>query len=87
MANNLSVNIVSPSGEIFSGEAKSVQVPGEIGQMTILPKHAAILSTLVNGEISVTTDDDNITDFEINSGFIENSNDKLTIIIEKLANE
>ena len=37
MANNLSVNIVSPSGEIFSGEAKSVQVPGEIGQMTILP--------------------------------------------------
>ena len=55
--------------------------------MTILPKHAAILSTLVNGKISVTTDDDNITDFEINSGFIENSNDKLTIIIEKLANE
>ena len=62
-------------------------MPGEIGQMTILPKHAAILSTLVNGKISVTTDDDNITDFEINSGFIENSNDKLTIIIEKLANE
>ena len=87
MANNLSVNIVSPSGEIFSGAANSVQVPGEIGQMTILPKHAAILSTLVNGKISVTTDDDNITDFEINSGFIENSNDKLTIIIEKLANE
>ena len=46
MANSLNVNIVSPSGEIFSGEADSVLVPGSLGQMTILPKHAAILSSL-----------------------------------------
>ena len=42
MANSINVNIVSPSGEIFSGEADSVLVPGSLGQMTILPKHAAI---------------------------------------------
>ena len=86
MANNLNVNIVSPSGEVFSGEAKSVQLPGSLGQMTILPNHAAILSTLNKGKISVTNEIDKVTDFEIDSGFIENSNDALTIIIEKLAN-
>ena len=86
MANNLNVNIVSPSGEVFSGEAKSVQVPGSLGQMTILPSPAAILSTLNKGKISVTNEIDKVTDFEIDSGFIENSNDTLTIIIEKLAN-
>ena len=86
VANNLNVNIVSPSGEVFSGEAKSVQVPGSLGQMTILPSHAAILSTLNKGKISVTSEIDKVTDFEIDSGFIENSNDTLTIIIEKLAN-
>lgn len=86
MANNLNVNIVSPSGEVFSGEAKSVQLPGSLGQMTILPNHAAILSTLNKGKISVTNEIDKVTDFEIDSGFIENSNDTLTIIIENLAN-
>ena len=86
MANYLNVNIVSPSGEVFSGEAKSVQVPGSLGQMTILPSHAAILSTLNKGKISVTSEIDKVTDFEIDSGFIENSNDALTIIIEKLDN-
>ena len=86
MANNLNVNIASPSGEVFSGEAKSVQLPGSLGQMTILPNHAAILSTLNKGKISVTNEIDKVTDFEIDSGFIENSNDTLTIIIENLAN-
>ena len=35
MANSINVNIVSPSGEIFSGEADTVLVPGSLGQMTI----------------------------------------------------
>ena len=55
MAENIKVNIVSPSGEVFSGEAISVQVPGSLGQMTILPKHAAILSSLSKGTIRVNT--------------------------------
>lgn len=84
MAENIKVNIVSPSGEVFSGEAISVQVPGSLGQMTILPKHAAILSSLSNGTIRVNTSESENTDFAIESGFIENANDSLTIIIENI---
>ncbi|MBA47205.1 MAG: ATP synthase F1 subunit epsilon [Dehalococcoidia bacterium] len=84
MAENLNVNIVSPSGEVYSGEAISVQVPGSLGQMTILPKHAAILSSLSKGTITVNTPHGENTDFVIESGFIENVNDSLTIIIENI---
>jgi len=84
MAENIKVNIVSPSGEVFSGEAISVQVPGSLGQMTILPKHAAILSSLSKGTIRVNTSESDNTDFVIESGFIENANDSLTIIIENI---
>ncbi|MBC78304.1 MAG: ATP synthase F1 subunit epsilon [Chloroflexi bacterium] len=84
MADNIKVNIVSPSGEVFSGEAVSVQVPGSLGQMTILPKHAAILSSLSKGTITVNTTQGKNTDFVIESGFIENINDSLTIIIENI---
>ena len=87
MANSINnINIVSPSGEIFSGEADSVLVPGSLGQMTILPKHAAILS-LTKGIITVNTKDGKNTDFVIDSGFIENINDSLTIIIENLSED
>ena len=87
MANSINVNIVSPSGEIFSGEADSVLVPGSLGQMTILPKHAAILSSLTKATITVNTKDGKNTDFVIDSGFIENINDSLTIIIENLSED
>jgi F-type H+-transporting ATPase subunit epsilon len=86
MPNNLTVNIVSPSGEIFSGEAKSVIAPGSLGEMTILPKHASLLSSLSKGKIIVNLENGDDTEFEIDAGFLENSDDLLTIIIEKLAN-
>ena len=55
--------------------------------MTILPKHAAILSSLINGKITVQSKDGKNTDFVIDSGFIENINDSLTIIIENLSED
>ncbi len=84
MPDNINVKIVSPGGEIFSGDANSVLVPGSLGQMTILPKHAAILSSLSKGTITVNTTDGKNTNFVIDSGFIENLNNSLTIIIESL---
>lgn len=84
MPDNINVNIVSPNGEIFSGEANSVLIPGSLGQMTILPKHAAILSSLSKGTIIVNTIDGKSSNFVIDSGFIENLNDSLTIIVESL---
>mgnify|MGYP001601586197 CR=1 FL=1 len=84
MPDNINVNIVSPNGEIFSGEANSVLIPGSLGQMTILPKHAAILSSLSKGTIIVNTIDRKSTNFVIDSGFVENLNDSLTIIVESL---
>ncbi len=84
MADNINVKIVSPGGEIFSGDANSVLVPGSLGQMTILPKHAAILSSLSKGTITVNTTDGKNTNFVIDSGFIENLNNSLTIIIESI---
>ena len=53
--------------------------------MTILPKHAAILSSLSKGTITVNSEDGENTDFVIDSGFIENKYDSLTIIVEGFA--
>jgi len=84
MPETLKVSIVSPAGEIFSGQATSVQVPGTMGQMTILPKHAAILSSLTTGKIIINSSDQDPAEFVIDTGFMENDQDVLTIIVEGL---
>ncbi len=84
MPNDLLVNIVSPSGSIFSGNASAVIAPGSIGEMTLLPKHAPLLSSLTKGKITLMGTTDKQSVFEINSGFLEISNDKLTILVEDI---
>jgi F-type H+-transporting ATPase subunit epsilon len=49
MANTIHVDIVSAEGQIFSGEATMVFVPGSQGELGIAPRHAPLLTTLKAG--------------------------------------
>ena len=42
----LLLDIVTPEGMVFSGEVKSVQLPGITGEMGVLPGHASLLTGL-----------------------------------------
>lgn len=46
------LKIISAEKIVFEGEATSVTLPGEMGQFTVLPRHASLVSTLVAGKIS-----------------------------------
>lgn len=47
----LKLNIVTPQGSIFSGDVKSVTLPGAEGEFGVLPGHADLLSLLNAGAI------------------------------------
>ena len=49
----LNLNIVTPSKKIFSGEIKSITVPGTVGNFQVLRGHAPIISTLEVGVIKI----------------------------------
>ena len=51
----MNVSILSPEKEIFNGPAKSVKVPGSLGQFQVLENHAPIVSSLQTGTIEVVT--------------------------------
>ncbi|MDP2115280.1 MAG: F0F1 ATP synthase subunit epsilon, partial [Bacteroidota bacterium] len=42
----MKLEIITPGKNIYSGEVKSVQVPGTKGSFAILNHHAPIISTL-----------------------------------------
>ncbi len=67
--------------QLFSGEAHSVTLPGEKGQLTVLAHHEAFITLLRIGTITVRTVDDTKT-FEIGKGMCEISNNQVTILVQ-----
>ena len=49
----LHFELVSPARLLFSGDVASVIIPGTEGEMTIMPNHAPVLSTLRPGYVTV----------------------------------
>jgi F-type H+-transporting ATPase subunit epsilon len=78
----LHFELVSPARLLFSGEVASVQIPGTEGEMTILPMHAPVLSTLKPGVVTVTKDGGTIEKMFVRGGFAEVNASGLTVLAE-----
>jgi len=77
----LYLNIISPEKSLFKGDVKEVTLPGKTAPFTILPHHAPIISSLEKGVISFEPKDGAHQEFEIEGGFVEMSNGKVTVCI------
>ncbi|HEY6484212.1 MAG TPA: F0F1 ATP synthase subunit epsilon [Steroidobacteraceae bacterium] len=84
-SNTIRVEIVSAEGELFSGAAAMVFAPGEIGDLGILPRHAALLSLLKAGEVRVRTPDGAEQSFFVGGGVIEVQPNKVTVLADTAA--
>ncbi|GGD42704.1 ATP synthase epsilon chain [Malaciobacter pacificus] len=49
----LRLSIVTPNGEIFNDEVKTVTLPGKEGEFGVLPGHSALVSSLTVGVIVI----------------------------------
>ncbi|OGT61524.1 MAG: F0F1 ATP synthase subunit epsilon [Gammaproteobacteria bacterium RIFCSPHIGHO2_12_FULL_45_12] len=67
----LRLDIVSAEKEIFSGEAKSVFISGEMGELGIAPGHSQLLTNLKPGEIRAILPNDEEEIFFITGGMLE----------------
>ncbi len=65
----LELTIVSPEGELYSGEVDIVLAPGIQGQLGILPRHAPLITQLGVGELRARVGAEEYT-FAIHGGFM-----------------
>lgn len=49
----LKLSIVTPNGEIFNDDVKTVTLPGKEGEFGVLPGHASLVSSLTVGVIVI----------------------------------
>jgi F-type H+-transporting ATPase subunit epsilon len=47
------VDVVSAEGSIFSGEARFVALPGESGELGILPRHTPLITRIKPGAVRI----------------------------------
>jgi F-type H+-transporting ATPase subunit epsilon len=85
MANTIHVDIVSAEGQIFSGEANQVFVPGSQGELGIYPRHAPLLTTLKPGDIRVHVDGQEEQVFYVGGGALEVQPHQVTVLADTAA--
>ncbi|NQV71963.1 ATP synthase F1 subunit epsilon [bacterium] len=76
------VEIVSPSGRIFSGEVTGVRAPGVEGSFEVLRNHAPMIAAISIGSLVITDNSGNPITFATSGGFVEVSNNTVTILAE-----
>jgi F-type H+-transporting ATPase subunit epsilon len=78
----LKLSITTPNGEIFSGDVKSVTLPGKEGEFGVLPRHASLVSSLTVGVIELERKDALTEAIAINWGHVKVSEDSVDILVD-----
>ena len=78
----LYVEIVSPNGSIFRGEAASLTAPGVQGSFQVLPAHSPLISTIEIGLLTLGLPDGKDLVFATSGGFVEVVDNHVTVLAE-----
>ena len=66
----LHVDVVSAEESIFSGEAKFVALPGELGELGIFPRHTPLITRIKPGAVRIQRADNDQEEFVFVAGGI-----------------
>lgn len=78
----MKVDIISSERKLFSDEVDLVMIPGVEGYLGILPHHAALVTEMKSGLITVRKDGQD-TSFEVSGGFVEVIANSVTVLADE----
>jgi F-type H+-transporting ATPase subunit epsilon len=77
----LKLKVVTPTRTVVDSEADSVELPGELGYLGILPGHTPLITVLKTGVLSFKNGGPERA-LAITAGFAEVSNDAVTVLAD-----
>ena len=78
----MELEILTPRGKEFEGQAEVLVLPTLLGQISVLPEHASLISVLKAGKMQIKTKGKDISK-EIEGGILEVSQNKAVILLKK----
>lgn len=82
MADVMKFDLVSPERKLLSTEAERVQIPGMEGEMTALPNHSPLMTTLRPGVVAVSAGG-SVAEYVVTGGFADISPAGTTVLAEE----
>ena len=77
---NLHVDVVSAEESLFTGEAKFVALPGEAGELGILPGHTPLISRIRPGTVKIVAPDGSESNIFVAGGILEIQPGTVTVL-------
>jgi len=82
MADTMQFDLVSPEKRLASFTATAVQIPGADGDMTAMPGHSPVISTLRPGVVRVQSGEGDKA-YVVTAGFVEITEASVSVIAER----
>ena len=79
----LFLELVTNEGVAFSGQVDKVTAKGGLGEFTILPSHADFMSTILSGNLIVTSKGEP-KKYNLTGGFVEVSDNNVTVLADSI---
>jgi F-type H+-transporting ATPase subunit epsilon len=77
------VDVVSAEEQIFSGEATFVALPGESGELGIMPRHTPLITRIKPGAVRIQRADNGGEEFVfVAGGILEVQPDRVTVLAD-----
>lgn len=86
MAGTFTLRVVSPEGNVLKEEAEFVVLPGQTGEIGILPNHAPLITAMDAGVIRYTVNG-STHKISTSGGFVEVADNKVTILADTAETE
>jgi len=78
--NTIHVDVVSAEESIFSGQARFVALPGESGELGILPRHTPLITRIRPGSVRIEMADGGEEFVFVAGGILEVQPDRVTVL-------
>src|SRR3989304_2356736 len=65
------VALVTPDGAVYDGEAEMIVVPGAVGEIGVLARHAPLVATLKAGSTRIHLGENEVLEFATGPGFFK----------------
>lgn len=82
MAAPFELSILTPEQSVFEGAVEYVEVPGSEGYLGVLAHHAALVTALAPGTLTVRKAGGGEEKWQVSGGFFEVSNNRATVLAD-----
>jgi F-type H+-transporting ATPase subunit epsilon len=82
MATPFTLSVLTPERTVYEGQVEYVEVPGTEGYLGVLAHHAALVTGLAQGTLTLRRPDGAAFEVPVSGGFFEVSNNQATVLAD-----